>query len=256
MDFAGIRKLTIVEDGFASTVPFAALQIDADGTYAAETITIQLMAPVFSESSPNQNRKALIFDDPIFSELPRLRSSAQEGDKVQQELESIGYNAQRYSGMDAMKSNFLRSDLLQQDVIHLATHGIGDHEHSRGSGIWFAAAEDEFLSVSEVYDLELKANLVVLSACESAVGTQVDGEMSFSLAQAFLVAGAKNVLVSSWPVDDRATSGLLQAYYKYWTDGEDAAVALQKAQSEMLGTGRWRNPYFWSGFSLISVGEN
>ena len=106
------------------------------------------------------------------------------------------------------------------------------------------------LRVHEIDDLRLDANLVVLSACQTALGKDVRGEGLVGLTQAFLVGGASSVLVSLWKVDDRASAELMSQFYRYLVEGLSPAAALKLAQVRMIESEPWRSPYYWSGFIL------
>jgi CHAT domain-containing protein len=114
------------------------------------------------------------------------------------------------------------------------------------------AAQRGFLRLHDIYDLELNADLVVLSACESALGRDVRGEGLIGLTQGFLYAGARTVVASLWQVPDRATAELMVRFYEYLLqEGLRPAAALRKAQLASAADRRWSNPYFWSGFVLV-----
>ena len=102
-----------------------------------------------------------------------------------------------------------------------------------------------------MYELDLQAELVVLSACETALGSEVRGEGLVGLAHAFLQAGVERVLVSAWRVDDRATAELMQRFYRHLLVEElRPAEALRRAQMSVRATPGWQAPYYWAGFVL------
>lgn len=147
--------------------------------------------------------------------------------------------------------------LADYAIVHFATHGVIDEEHPERSGLVLSLVDplgrpqDGFLRVHELFDLDLPADLVVLSACRTALGQEVRGEGLVGLTQAFFNAGARRVLVSLWGVDDQATSSLMGRFYElHVREGLPAAAALRRAQAEMAGTGPWREPYYWAGFTL------
>ena len=111
------------------------------------------------------------------------------------------------------------------------------------------APVDGFLRLRDIYNLRLNADLVVLSACDTALGREIRGEGLMGLTQGFLYAGAGKVVASLWRVPDRATGELMTRYYRNMIEGSQNPVsALRNAQLELAADRRWRNPYYWSGF--------
>jgi len=142
-------------------------------------------------------------------------------------------------------------------IVHFATHGWVDDRHPTLSGIVlsrFDAAgrpRPGFLRVHEIERLDLPAELVVLSACRTALGDTVRGEGVVGMTHAFFRAGARRLVVSYWRVDDRATAALMERFYRHLLlDGEPPAAALAAAQRWMRNETEWRAPYFWSAFAL------
>ena len=150
--------------------------------------------------------------------------------------------------------------------LHLATHGLVDER--RGSLFASLAltppvttdslANDGFLELHEIYDLDLSAaELAVLSACQSNVGRQVEGEGVFALSRGFLAAGARRVIASQWAVDDASTAALVGTFFeavaRAETHGEAVpyAQALQAAQRRVRAESAWAAPYHWAPFVLI-----
>jgi CHAT domain-containing protein len=111
--------------------------------------------------------------------------------------------------------------------------------------------QDGFLRVHDLVHLSFPADLVVLSACRTALGKEIPGEGLVGLTHGFLVAGAGRVLVSLWNVNDLATAELMERFYRHHLrDGMRAAEALRAAQLSMLREERWSAPYYWAGFTL------
>ena len=117
-----------------------------------------------------------------------------------------------------------------------------------------ADVEDGLLQAYEVARLRLNTPIVVLSACETALGLEVAGEGLAGLTQAFLQAGAGSVATSLWKVDDEATSVLMLHFHKRLRAGDSPPVALQHAQMELLSLPQFVHPYFWAGFILVGRG--
>jgi CHAT domain-containing protein len=108
---------------------------------------------------------------------------------------------------------------------------------------------DGFLRLHEIYNLRLNADLVVLSACQTALGKEIKGEGFIGLSRGFMYAGAPRVVASLWRIDDRATAELVALFYKAMLEKKlRPAAALQQAQIEM--SKKWPSPYHWAGFTL------
>jgi CHAT domain-containing protein len=109
--------------------------------------------------------------------------------------------------------------------------------------------QDGFLRAHEIYNLDLPADLVVLSACRTALGKDVKGEGLIGLTRAFFYAGAAGVVSSLWKVDDRATAELMKRFYrKLLKEKLPPAAALREAQLSMWHDPAWQAPYYWAGF--------
>ena len=146
--------------------------------------------------------------------------------------------------------------------VHFATHGVLDGSHPQLSGLALSAIDeggetrDGFLGLRDLYDLDLRSELVVLSGCRTALGREVRGEGLVGLTRGFLAAGAERVVASLWPVQDRATAELMVSFYRAMLEGGLApAAALRTAQAEVRRQLRWRDPYFWAGFVLVGDWE-
>jgi CHAT domain-containing protein len=107
------------------------------------------------------------------------------------------------------------------------------------------------MPLNDIYNLHLSADLVVLSACDTALGRDVKGEGLVGLTRGFMSAGSKSVVASLWKVDDRATAILMAEFYKSMLeDGQSPAAALRSAKQKMRQDKAWGAPYFWAGFVL------
>lgn len=147
-------------------------------------------------------------------------------------------------------------DLRKYGLIHFAGHGVIDDANWWRSAFLLApekdGAEDGFLTALEAAELELRARLVVLSGCGTGLGRLYEGEGLRGLSGAFLAAGAENVLVSLWNVDDRVTAEFMKDFYSFLVSGDAPAPALARAKTRMIGRGL-RNPFYWAPFVLIGA---
>ncbi len=185
----------------------------------------------------------------------RLKASREEAEAILrlvppgQGLKALGF--------DANLQLATSGELAQYQVVHFATHAIADLQHPELSGIvlsLFDSAgrpQNGFLRAYEIYNLNLPVDLVVLSACRTAVGPEIRGEGSSGLTRGFMYAGAPRVLVSLWNVSDKATARLMERFYRNLLhQGMRPAAALRAAQLEMLQDAAWKAPYYWAGFIL------
>jgi CHAT domain-containing protein len=147
--------------------------------------------------------------------------------------------------------------LSQYRMVHLATHGLLDSEHPELSGVVLSMVDekgttvDGFLRLEDIYNLNLPADLVVLSACQTGLGKEMRGEGLIGLTRGFMYAGAPRVVVSLWSVDDRATAELMKRFYRAMlVDKLRPAAALRSAQMELRNESQWSPPYYWAGFVL------
>ena len=186
--------------------------------------------------------------------LGRLRFSRVEAESI---LALAGDKGTfRALGFDATRDAATDPGLGRYRVVHLSTHGRIDADRPELSQLVFSRFDprgrprEGALFAHELFDLDLPAELVVLSACETALGQEVRGEGLVGLTQGFLSAGAAAVLVSLWRVDDRATARLMERFYRRLLAGQSPAESLREAQLSLRQDTGWRAPYHWAGFVL------
>lgn len=258
------KRLLVVPDGALHYLPFAALP-EPDGTApllaAHEVVTLpsaSALALLRRELGPRPPAPAAlaVFADPAFGpDLPRLAFSRQEAAAVlalvprEQALAALG--------TEANLETVLSGALGRYRLLHFATHGVLDGEHPERTGLVLSQLDREgrprpgFLGPPEIAGLRLNADLVVLSACQTALGKEVRGEGLVGLTRSFMAAGAERVLVSLWRVDDRATAELMERFYRaLLAEGKPAAAALRQAQAELRQVPAWGSPSYWAGFVL------
>lgn len=159
-----------------------------------------------------------------------------------------------FVGFDATTSSL--AGVGEYGVLHFATHGQVDEERPELSGLALSRfdregseLDDDLLSATEIEALDLHADLVLLGACETALGQALRGEGLLSLTRAFLHAGARRVIASRWPVDDAVTAELTEAFYGFLLgEGLSPTAALRRAQLEIAR--RHGVPFYWSAFML------
>lgn len=229
----------------------------ADPVYEKDDIRF---SPSYQQSTPQIARTAVSEAVPggprrDGGALRRLYYTRYEAEAIQSitspdnRLELIGFAANR----DAI----LTMDLSPYRIIHFATHGNVDSEQPELSSIILSLYSQQaqrvegHLRLHDIYNLNLPADLVVLSACETGIGKAIKGEGLIGLTRGFMYAGASRVMASLWKVSDRSTAELMKRFYQYHLkEGLPPAAALQKAQLTMWQQPEWRSPYHWAGFVL------
>jgi CHAT domain-containing protein len=187
--------------------------------------------------------------------LARLPATRLEADAV---IEAAGPGTPAtWLGFDASRHTAMGPDLSRFRIVHVATHGVFDDDNPGMSGIMLSMfdergrAQDGFLRLHDIYELHLPADLVVLSACNTALGRQLSGEGLVGSVRGFMYAGAKRVVASLWKVDDDATGELMRRFYGGMFKGHlSPAAALRAAQVAVWRQPRWKAPFFWAAFTL------
>jgi CHAT domain-containing protein/Tfp pilus assembly protein PilF len=162
----------------------------------------------------------------------------------------------------ASRATALSPDLAQYRILHFATHGLLDSEHPELSGLVFSLVDSRgqpqygFLGLDDVYNMNLNADLVVLSACNTGLGREIQGEGLVGLTQGFMYAGAPQIVASLWSVNDAATAELMGRFYQAMEQKKmSPAAALRQAQIQILKQKRWHDPYYWAGFVIHGDGR-
>jgi CHAT domain-containing protein len=148
-------------------------------------------------------------------------------------------------------------ELSKYRYVVFATHGLLDSRHPELTAIVLSLVDengyrrDGYLRAHEVYNLNLSAELVVLSACETALGKNIKGEGLIGLTRGFIYAGSPRVMASLWPVKDDSTAVLMVSFFRSMIkQGKPPAAALRATQIEMLKSDRWSAPHYWAAFVL------
>ncbi len=185
----------------------------------------------------------------------RLLGTRSEAEQILQ-LVPMGNRLQKFD-FAANREAVVGSQLSQYRIIHFATHGILNSVNPELSGIVLSLVDRQgmtqngFLRLHEIFNLNLPAELIVISACQTGLGEEIKGEGIIGLTRGFMYAGSPRVVVSLWNVDDQATAELMARFYKSMLKkGLQPAAALRAAQLEMLQTTQWKSPYYWSAFGL------
>ncbi len=238
------------------------------GTDRQDIMSFAGFAPVFRD---NGEKRVNVVSSRLASRLDTtdLRSITVDGKKLrelpfsEEEVKSIagefskhGRNASLFLNSQATKEAF-SATARSCSYLHVATHGVVNRTDPRRSALIFAqdsGSKDQLdgaLFAAEAYNLSLDADLVVLSSCESGVGSYVTGEGMYTLTRGFLYSGARNVTYSLWKVKDHHTSELMRYFYRGILDGSRPGKALQQAKIKMLSQPETSFPFSWAGFVLI-----
>lgn len=285
------RRLVVVGGGGLASVPFSVLPIPGTDQPLADRFEVSYLPSISalpflrrpSALAPEAPRVAVLAD-PIFDpndprlsvaaapapatgalaeaqrdfdleQLRRLEHTATEARAI---LSRVPEN-QRLAALafDATRDLVTSGALTDIQYLHFATHGLLNDQHPSLSGIVLSLygpdgkPKDGFLRPHDIEFLELSADLVVLSACQTAFGEEIPGEGIVGLAHAFFSAGARRLVVSHWNVDDAATAALMTEFYKaLLTDGQNPAAALRQARESIRRQPQWESPYYWAAFSL------
>ncbi|HYX53770.1 MAG TPA: CHAT domain-containing protein [Candidatus Limnocylindrales bacterium] len=187
--------------------------------------------------------------------LPRLLFSRREAEGIR--AATSKYPSSVRLDFNASRKAVLDPELGQYRIVHFATHGLVNNLHPEFSGLVLSLvdrdgrAQDGFLSLQDIYNLKLTADLVVLSACNTALGKEVRGEGLVGLTRGFMHAGTNRVVASLWKVSDAATAELMTEFYRGMTkDALTPAAALRQAQITLWREKRWHSPYYWAAFQI------
>ncbi|HYU34396.1 MAG TPA: CHAT domain-containing tetratricopeptide repeat protein [Thermoanaerobaculia bacterium] len=281
------RRLVVVPDAALHLLPFGALPAPDSGrrllgqleiAYLPSATTLALQRQRLEQRAQASHWAAVIADPVFTADDPRLpHPSGAPPAKAPtnaplanlERLSATGREAQEIAklapagqvltalDLDASRDVVLSGKLRDYRVVHFGTHGLADTRNPELSGLVFSLVDaagrpqEGFLSLSDIYELDLGADLVVLSGCRTALGKEVRGEGIMGLTRGFLYAGVPRVVASLWRVEDHTTAELMTRFYRaLWQDHLPAAAALRQAQLSLKGIPRYSDPYSWAGFVL------
>jgi len=283
----GKTRLLIVPDGALWELPFQALQTPRDRyliddhiicyapslTVLREMINARRVRETYSLGAPT----LLAMGDPALGSHPGARVSAAltgEGldplPEAKRQVQTLARlygrdHSKIYVGPNASEGQF-KASAKDYDILHLATHGILNDRSPMYSHLLLAQTsgdteEDGLLEARELMEMELRANLVVLSACETARGRVSKGEGMIGLTWALFVAGAPTTVVSQWKVKSDSTARLMIEFHRQLKSRpmgsateNSAAEALRSAALKLKRDSRYRHPFDWAGFIVVGAG--
>jgi CHAT domain-containing protein len=163
-------------------------------------------------------------------------------------------------GAAATEAAFKNARLTERSIIHLAVHGIENQQRPDQAALLLLSdpgqGEDGILQASEIVQLRTSADVIVLSACDTALGRLQGAEGIANLARAFLLSGARSVVATLWAIDDTWSLSLMKEFYKNLVAGKSVTDALTAAKREIIRLyGLKAVPYYWAGFTLEGVGD-
>lgn len=283
---ASVKRVIVVPDGELCALPFESLVSGASGSeprFLLEDLDISyspsasiLIRIMGVAPEPRQGMDLLAVGSPVFETAKpapgRVAPTAGARDfymdgrfeifplkYARDEIRSIAklFSGPRklvITGADAKEETIKRLPLKDFRIIHFATHSLLDESVASRSALVLTLdsdpAEDGFFQAREIYETKLDADIVVLSACQTARGVVERGEGIMGLTRAFFCAGARSVLASLWNINDRSTREFMKRFYGYLVKGMSKEEALRRAKIRMMRSD-YSHPYYWAAFILM-----
>jgi len=247
--------LAMLREEFGNRKPASkAVAVIADPVFTANDPRLATAVKAAVKESPFVDAQRSAAESGV-NDLSRLRFSRQEADEIARlagdtrNLKAVDFAANRSTATDPRLGDY--------QIVHFATHGLINNQHPDLSGVVLSLVDEQgrpqngFLRLYDIYNLKLNADLVVLSACQTALGKEIKGEGLVGLTRGFMYAGAPRVVATLWRIDDRATADMMRRFYESMLkDGQRPSAALRAAQLSMLRDRRWRSPHFWAPFTI------
>lgn len=248
---ADMQKLIIVPHGSLHYLPFSALGTDNDAlihNYSYRILPSASTIP-FLISDNDDQRRLLILGNPELNDpaldLPYAEKEAKAIARAQRGSKVLLNSRATETEVRNISNNF--------NQLHIASHGVFDTDSPLNSRLLLAGDEinDGNLTVSELYNLDLNADIVTLSACETGLGEVANGDDVVGFTRGFLFAGANTIVSSLWQVDDLATMELMLKFYEE-LESTTASEALKRAQQHLIVNG-FSHPYYWAAFQVTGA---
>ncbi len=297
-DLKRAKAVIVIPDGILHNLPFEAIRVrdEAGSRYLVEDMAVSYcpsassLAVLKTASRPGKRTKGVLLigapnygrmairhegipigrrdtpgmilggEEVVISPLPFSRREIQG---IAKSLASLDVDT--LTGNAATETNIKQWPLGDYRIIHFVCHGFLNESSPFRSALAFSATEasgdDGFLQMREIYGLTLNADLVVLSACQTAAGRLERSEGLMGLARPFFFAGARSVIASLWPINDESTVTFMRDFYTHLVGGHPAGEALRDAKIKMLNS-PWAHPFYWASFllqgdpSAVQIGEN
>jgi len=241
-------------------MPKGSVAVFGDPVFTRDDPRVNEPASVSKHSRPEESLVALrsvelrSAQDAGLKQFDRLPSTRSEAEAI---AGFAGKSGRSFLDFDATREAAISPDTENYRILHFATHGLLDNRHPELSGLVFSLVDRQghpkngFLQAFEIYNLRLSAELVVLSACQTAIGSDIRGEGLLGLSRGFMYAGAPRVVASLWKVPDLASAELMKRFYRgMMVERKPPAAALRAAQAELRSHPRTADPFYWAGFVL------
>ncbi len=281
---SNVNKITIIPDGCLNVIPFEALLTTVgkvkENTFSEFPFLIKRYQINYNYSSYLALRRltqqvntlninwlgiAPAFDETNIcyfkgEQVRAIPETVTEVEAIAEKIKAEKMSAEYFLRKDASENTIKSTNLKQYNIIHIATHGTVDTEHPELSGLMLSQKEgtddDGMLYNGEIYNLQLNADLVVMSACETGLGKISQGEGVIGLGRSLIYAGAKNIVCSLWQVSDASTSALMTNFYTNMLktnkkEQTSFSEKLHNAKLKMIAGEKFAHPYFWSPFIII-----
>ncbi len=247
------KNLLIIPDGLLNFIPFETLLIKKNSSLNFQNMAFLLKLSIVSyeisaskyirSKNINNNNSKVLGVFPVFEDSTlELPFSLEEKHSIQEKFNGVFLEKK-----EATYAHFM-NEVEKHHILHLSTHAEAG-SFLRPASIKF---RDQDILVNQLYGLQLKADLIVLSACETGIGALAKGEGPLSIARGFQYAGVQNVLFSLWKVNDKTTSLLMQYFYKNLYSSNSKTYGLHTAKLEYLNSPNISNiqksPYYWAAF--------
>ena len=279
-------RLIVIADGCLQRVPFQVLKAFSTATEPlvaqfeiVDAPSAAALASVRQERMHRQSGTKMVvgFGDAIFAadsskptptdtqatrgsesrnlpSLPMLFNAKRELRAIE---ELTGDDSAFYTEYAATRDNFLNVNFNQFRIVHVVTHGILNDVEPQLSGLYLTRVDSNnrplagFIGLTDIFKMNTSVDLVVLSACQTALGKELRGEGLIGLTRGFMYAGAASVVATLWQVDDAASAELMKYFYTYLLhDGMTPPAALRAAQNKIRSQPKWKSPYYWAGFTI------
>lgn len=267
------ENLIIIPDGRLASIPFEAFllkktdenELYQDLKYLSlkSSVSYQFSATIFKNglSSPSKDsQNEALFCAPIAFpnigiNLASLPGSKSEVDNIAVIFRNNKFLTQSFQEKNATELKIKSENLLKYKYLHFATHGLVNETKPELSEIFLQKEgnEDGNLYSGEIFNLKLNAKLITLSACQTGLGKITKGEGMIGLSRALVYAGAQNLIVSLWTVNDNSTSDLMQKFYAELLLNKEQNInkSLQMAKKKLIKNPSYSAPYYWAAFVLI-----
>lgn len=247
----------LVHDYVFSYIPSLTLLNEMDSRVASDPKNLLALAP-FSSDVESGDLELMDHQyseraNPLYlTQYETATISSQFRDRASLKEYFSPHKTKLLLGDDATFSSFSESNLRDFDYIHFATHAFINEENPEFSAILLYPEEDNSGAtyVGDIFNLELDANLVVLGACQTALGSIYKGEGMIGFTRAFIYAGTSNLAVSMWRVSDQPTAYLMIDFYDYIRQGYEYSDALRQAKLNLISNPQFANPVNWAAFTL------